>query len=259
PYVAVLDVEASVLDGEGDAAGGAFDGDFLHGGEGRAHHDPLVPEPVLNAVVAKEDRSGEREVAGEGHGAAEVDVRKQAQGAGQRGRDGHRLEQHHVLNGAQRAHRRAERPSEKQREDQRQQEERRHRQRHGVVGDEQGHGDVLDGPDRADAPLAVEAEVEQTFDGQQKTLKNRIYGIHKETYNIRRDISQSGSYLQRIYSLKEQSSKERDRIRFRIERLAIETEEKIDILNDKLRDKRNQADALLKKYWKFIEQFDLIE
>nr|QBK87499.1 MAG: hypothetical protein LCMAC201_04090 [Marseillevirus LCMAC201] len=106
-----------------------------------------------------------------------------------------------------------------------------------------------------------ENEVErllQTFDNQKKILKDHIYRIHKEAYNTRRDISQTGSNLQRIYSLKEQSTEERDRVRFKIERLTIETEEKIDVLNNKLRDNRNQADSLLKKYWKFIEQFDLI-
>ncbi len=107
-----------------------------------------------------------------------------------------------------------------------------------------------------------ENEVEnllQTFEKQKKILKDRIYKIHQDAFNTRRDISQAGTNLQRIYTLKERSAEERDRIRFGIERLAVETEEKIDILNDKLREKRNQADTLLKKYRKFIEQFDLIE
>ena len=83
-----------------------------------------------------------------------------------------------------------------------------------------------------------ETEVEkllQTFDTQKKQLKECIFAIHKEAYNTRRDIAKYGDNLQRIYQLKEQSSEERDRVRFKVERLAVETEEKIDALNEKLK------------------------
>lgn len=104
-----------------------------------------------------------------------------------------------------------------------------------------------------------EIEVEKllnSFDEQKKQLKERIFDIHKETYNIRRDIIKHGNNLQNIYKLKDQSSGERDRLRFKVERLAIETEEKIDSLNDKLKLNRNQADLLLKNYRKYIARFD---
>ena len=47
-----------------------------------------------------------------------------------------------------------------------------------------------------------ETEVErllQTFDNQQSQLKDRIFSIHKEAYNTRRDIEQCGASLQKIY------------------------------------------------------------
>jgi hypothetical protein len=107
-----------------------------------------------------------------------------------------------------------------------------------------------------------ETEVEkllQTFDNQKTQLKDRIFSIHKNAYNTRRDIAKCGDNLKRIYLLKEQSTVERDRVRFKIERLEVDTEEKIDALNEKLREQRNQADVLLQKYRTFIERFDLIE
>lgn len=93
------------------------------------------------------------------------------------------------------------------------------------------------------------------FDSQKRQLKARIFEIHEEAYNIRRDIAKFSINLQRIYSIKERSENERDRVRFKIERMALEAEEKIDHLNEKLRQKRNQSDLLLKKYQKYIEQF----
>jgi len=106
-----------------------------------------------------------------------------------------------------------------------------------------------------------ELEVEkllQTFDFQKRKLKDRIFSIHKDAYNTHRDISKYGEALQRTYLLKERSTEERDRLRFKIERLANETEEQIDSLNEKLREQRNQADMILQKYWKIIERFDSI-
>ncbi len=103
-----------------------------------------------------------------------------------------------------------------------------------------------------------ETEVEQLlqlFDKQKEQVKERIFVIHKEAYNIRRDISNVGAKLQRIYELKKNSEIEKDRIRFRLDRLSIEAEAQLDTLNSNLYEKRDKADVLLKRYLKYIEQF----
>ena len=98
----------------------------------------------------------------------------------------------------------------------------------------------------------------EIFDEQKAKIKELIFEIHKEEYNIRRDLSQQGTNLQRVYALKERSSKERDRVRFKIERLALETEKAIDSLNDNLCERRIRANKLLHKCRDYIERFDFI-
>lgn len=97
------------------------------------------------------------------------------------------------------------------------------------------------------------------FDQQKLSLKEKLFHIHQDAYNIRRDISKYGKNLQRSYSLKEKTINEKDRVRFQVERLVAETEAQIDTLNDKLKENRDHADLLLLKYQKYIEQFKLIE
>lgn len=96
------------------------------------------------------------------------------------------------------------------------------------------------------------------FDVQKHTLKTMIYEIHKEAFNTRRDIQQCGQNLKRIYTLKERTTDKRDTVRFQIGRLAMETENKIDNLNDTLRCLRNRADSLINKYSEYIDRFNNI-
>lgn len=97
-----------------------------------------------------------------------------------------------------------------------------------------------------------------TFDEQKEKLKRFIFDLHKNAYNTRRDIEKAGDNLARVYLLKEKSVNEPDRVRFKIERLALETEEDIDKLNKKLREQRSTATDLLQKYQNYIERFDYL-
>lgn len=99
------------------------------------------------------------------------------------------------------------------------------------------------------------AQLLKQFDDQKSAIKEKMYIIHRNAYNTRRDIAQQGLNLQKAYILRDRSVNESDRIRFRIERLVSETEEKIDRLNKNLREQRSQADCLLKKYWRYIKKF----
>jgi hypothetical protein len=106
-----------------------------------------------------------------------------------------------------------------------------------------------------------ETEVESLlsmFEKQKTKLKDTIYQLHCDAYNTRRDIFKVGKNLAEIYAIKNQSETEKDRTRFRIERLAKDTEDKIDSLNKNLRQKRNDADLLLKRYRQHLEQLSLV-
>lgn len=99
----------------------------------------------------------------------------------------------------------------------------------------------------------------EKFDEQKTQLKERIFHIHQNAYNLRRDISKTGENLNRIFALKYKSQNSSDRVRFKIDRMASETQEQIHKLKNKLSQQRNKADNLLKKYWNYIGKFDQIE
>ena len=106
-----------------------------------------------------------------------------------------------------------------------------------------------------------EIEVENLlycFDKQKKNLKDNIFEIHKRIYHLRRDLEQASENLERIYMLREKTVHEKDRIRFKVDRMAIEAENKIDHFNKKLCDYRNKADKLLTEYKKYINRFNYI-
>jgi len=93
------------------------------------------------------------------------------------------------------------------------------------------------------------------FDTQKIYIKNTIYDIHKDIYNINRDIVDYSLKLQRINVLKEKSVNEKDKTRFQIERLSDETIFKLDSLNEQLKQKRIIANNLLKNYNNYILTF----
>lgn len=94
------------------------------------------------------------------------------------------------------------------------------------------------------------------FDQQKVLLKERIYKLHLDAYNIRRDITKTGNNLQRVYELRSRSTHEKDRVRFKLDRLVAETEENIDSLNEKLRETRNDASQLLDRYFGYVDKFN---
>lgn len=106
--------------------------------------------------------------------------------------------------------------------------------------------------------LRVQTLIEQ-FDKQQHQIKDRMYELHSKAYNARRDIEKCSDNLERIYKLKEKTKNENDRTRFKVDRMATETEEKIDNLNEKLAVYRETADSLLGKYTDYITKFSAID
>lgn len=97
------------------------------------------------------------------------------------------------------------------------------------------------------------------FDNQKEILKETIYDSHRDAYNIRRDIEKIGNNLKRIRQLQKRSVNERDLVRFKVDRLALETEEKLDNLHLKLSECRNSSDNLLKKYRDYIDSYKNIK
>jgi hypothetical protein len=95
------------------------------------------------------------------------------------------------------------------------------------------------------------------FQKQQLLIKEQIFEIHKASFNITCDIKKYSDNLQKIIKLKEQSVNEKDSVKFRIDRLEAETEEKIDNLNLLLREQRNKTTLLFQKYRDYIEKFNL--
>ena len=102
-------------------------------------------------------------------------------------------------------------------------------------------------------------ELLEKFDQQKTKLKQLIFDIHQNAYNLRRDISKTSDNLKRIYELKNKSINSSDRIRFKIDRMALEMQEKINNLKYKLSKQRNKADSLLKNYWDYISKYNDIE
>lgn len=95
----------------------------------------------------------------------------------------------------------------------------------------------------------------QMFQAQEKLVKEKMFEIHKRAYHLRRDLDKYGKNLEKLYSIKERSQGEKDLVRFKIDRLILETEEHIDELNKDLTRGRDIADVTLKKYVKYIETF----
>lgn len=95
----------------------------------------------------------------------------------------------------------------------------------------------------------------QLFQGQEKLVKEKMFEIHKRSYHLRRDLDKYGRNLEKLYGIKERSQGEKDLVRFKIDRLIVETEERIDDLNRELMQGRDRADVMLKKYVKYIEAF----
>lgn len=93
------------------------------------------------------------------------------------------------------------------------------------------------------------------FENQKKHVKEQIYQLHQNTYNTRRDIVATGDKLLRLYKIKRQSESAKDNIRFEIDRLSLEIESQIDILNNNLSKKRDEADKLINVYIKYINSF----
>jgi hypothetical protein len=94
----------------------------------------------------------------------------------------------------------------------------------------------------------------EKFENQKKTFKDLIFDIHKKAYNIRRDIVKTSEQLEKMYELRKKSVNEKDRIRFKLERLISETETKLDQFNDQLSQYRNMGDCVLKKYNDYISK-----
>ncbi|OPZ83791.1 MAG: hypothetical protein BWY76_02125 [bacterium ADurb.Bin429] len=136
-----------------------------HGGD--EQHADADGEHDGGTAEAEEEHEGvvftdEEGAAGGGkeHGYAQIDERQHAECVFQPVRQFDRPQQHYFLRRPQRAHRRAEDTPDHQREKQRQQKEQADgdRQREAGVGNRQR--DVLHRPHRADAAVAIEAEVE---------------------------------------------------------------------------------------------------
>ena len=117
--------------------------------------------------------------------AAEVDERQPSQPAIDLLGNDLGLHQHEVLDGAERADAGAEHAAEEERRDQRQEEEREDADRDEVVRVDQREGHVLDRPDRARAPLAVEPEVGDGADAERD--RARAAAAHQHQVGAERE------------------------------------------------------------------------
>jgi hypothetical protein len=91
-------------------------------------------------------------------------------------------------------------------------------------------------------------KVIEKFEIQKKDFKEMLFNVHKNGYNIRRDIEKASLQLEKLYNLKKNSLNEKDRVRFKLERLISEMENKLDHLNEQLSQYRNMGDSILTKY-----------
>jgi hypothetical protein len=95
----------------------------------------------------------------------------------------------------------------------------------------------------------------EKIDNQKIIIKDTLFNIHKECFNIRRDLINQSSILKRVKNLKNKSSKEKDLVKFNIDRLSVETEAKIDSLNNALCIKRELANSILRNYNNYLIKF----
>jgi hypothetical protein len=105
--------------------------------------------------------------------------------------------------------------------------------------------------------LAVQ-DILDSFDAQKELVKSKIFDLHKQQYHLRRDISDKGQTLQRILALQARSVGEKDRVRFKIDRMLTETTTEIDRLNFKLEESRRSCTQALEGYRKYLDRFSRV-
>jgi hypothetical protein len=103
------------------------------------------------------------------------------------------------------------------------------------------------------------ANIIDKFTEQQQLIKDRLASVHKASFNIRRDISKYSKNLERAKLLQQKSANKSDRIRWDIERLASETEDRLDVLQQELSAKRNESLQLVSHYLDYISRFQSID
>ena len=127
---------------------------------------------------------------GEKHRRAQIEIRQQFQRIGEPGGHFFRVEQHHVLRGAQRAYRGAKDAPEEEGEDERQQEKDADDERQRVLMLPERHGDVLQRSHRADTALPIETEIGERAEHERKDADPRALFQHQIRGQRQRDEQQ---------------------------------------------------------------------
>lgn len=95
-----------------------------------------------------------------------------------------------------------------------------------------------------------------TFDIQKNILKQKITNIHEKIYNIHHDIEAHSKKLERLYILQHQSTHEKDRKRYKINRLILEVQATMDELHEDMKRQRILSDRLIHHYLNYTSRFN---
>ena len=92
------------------------------------------------------------------------------------------------------------------------------------------------------------------FENKKVNIKNTIFNLHKDLYNIRRDIIDNSVKLDRIYNMKRNSQDKKNLVKFEIDRLATDLEKVIDEQNNKIKVKQKQVNNIIKNFNNFVNK-----
>jgi hypothetical protein len=94
-----------------------------------------------------------------------------------------------------------------------------------------------------------------TFEKQKLVLKDKITKIHEKIYNIHQDIEEHSKKLERLYNLQQQASSDKDRKRYKINRLILEVQSMIDTCHEQIQKQRILSEKLIQQYFNYLQKF----
>lgn len=100
----------------------------------------------------------------------------------------------------------------------------------------------------------VSSELIASIEKLKINVKDSLYEINKKSFNIKRDILKHTEALNKLLVMKQTSVNKKDTLRFNVERLIMETEEKIDLLHSELIEQRNSINNIVLGYKKWINR-----